>query len=562
MRRRFAERPWVWLFCALTIAALQGPIVATGEARAAVPSDPRSVSHALSRLAFGPRPGDVDRIARRGLGAWIDEQLAPARGTDERLAARLALLTTLSLDSATIATEYFQPAREERRRRQAAATTAENPDMSNSNTPAPHRQRLDGMSDAVQRERRIFAELAEAKLLRATYADRQLEEVLVDFWFNHFNVFARKGRTGIYIGEYERDAIRPRVLGRFRDLLEATAKSPAMLFYLDNWLSADPNASQRMDDMRRVRPNGRGPNGRPNIQGRQAATANTPAQAARNRPMRGLNENYARELLELHTLGVDGGYTQQDVVEVARAFTGWTIGRPGEQGFRFATAIHDRGAKTVLGQTIPAGGGLEDGERVLDIVARHPSTATHIAFKLTQRFVSDTPPQALVDRAAAAFIKTDGDLRAVVRLIVTSPEFFAPESYRAKVKTPFEFVVSALRATDADLQGATPIVRALAGLGMPPYLCQPPTGYDETAATWVSSGALVNRLNFAVAMSNGELRGVRLPALGTPADARDRILRDALVGDVSKATLETVSKAQSSAQTVALAIGSPKFQRQ
>jgi uncharacterized protein (DUF1800 family) len=278
--------------------------------------------------------------------------------------------------------------------------------------------------------------------------------------------------------------------------------------------------------------------------------------------MRGLNENYARELLELHTLGVDGGYTQQDIVEVARAFTGWTIGRPGEQGFRFAPVMHDRGAKKVLGQTIAAGGGIEDGARVLDIVARHPATARHIARKLAQRFVSDEPPPALVDRAAATFTKTDGDLRAVVRVIVTSPEFFAPESYRAKVKTPFEFVVSALRATDADVQAATAVVRALAGLGMPLYLCQPPTGYDETAATWVSSGALVNRLNFAVAMAGGELRGVRVAALGPPADARDRIVRDALGGDASAATLATIAKASSSAQTVALAIGSPEFQRQ
>jgi uncharacterized protein (DUF1800 family) len=373
--------------------------------------------------------------------------------------------------------------------------------------------------------------------------------VLVDFWFNHFNVFARKGRTGIYIGEYERDAIRPHVFGHFRDLLGATAKSPAMLFYLDNWLSADPHAAERMSPLLR---GGRF--------GRRAPQA--PAAQNQNRPARGLNENYARELLELHTLGVDGGYTQQDIVEVARAFTGWTIGRPGDQGFRFAAAIHDRGAKKILGETIKSGGGIEDGERVLDLLARHPSTATHIARKLAERFVSDTPPQVLVDRAAAAFRKTDGDLREVVRVIVTSPEFFAPDSYRAKVKTPFEFVVSALRATDADLQVAAPIVRALAGLGMPLYLCQPPTGYDDTAATWVSSGALVNRLNFAVSMAGGQLRGVRLPPLAAPSDARERIVRDALGGDVSKATLDTIAKAATASQTIALTIGSPEFQRQ
>ena len=541
---RFHRNAAPWL-----VALLLGPatVAVSVDGRESVPSDRRAIVHALNRLAFGARPGDVDRVSEVGLAAWIDAQLSPGRETDTRLNDRLARLETLSLDSGTIATEYVQPARQERRRlqqAQAARVGASEPGMTE---PVPG-ARAGAMSEVIRRERQIFAELAEAKLLRAVYGERQLEEGLVDFWFNHFNVFARKGRTEIYIGEYERDAIRPHVFGRFRDLLEATAKSPAMLFYLDNWLSADPNASQRAAQ----------PGRRP----RPGAAATRAPQATQNRPMRGLNENYARELLELHTLGVDGGYTQQDIVEVARAFTGWTIGRPGEQGFRFAPVMHDRGAKKVLGQTIAAGGGIEDGARVLDIVARHPATARHIARKLAQRFVSDEPPQALVDRAAATFTKTDGDLRAVVRVIVTSPEFFAPESYRAKVKTPFEFVVSALRATDADLQAATAVVRALAGLGMPLYLCQPPTGYDETAATWVSSGALVNRLNFAVAMAGGELRGVRVAALGAPADARDRIVRDALGGDASAATLATIAKASSSAQTVALAIGSPEFQRQ
>jgi uncharacterized protein (DUF1800 family) len=558
MSRRFAEVPWRGVIAIIAVATLQLPLSPAVEGRSSVPSEARSVTHALNRLAFGPRPGDVERVSQMGLGTWIDEQLSPARRTDDRLAARLARLTTLTLDSAAIATEYFQPARRERRRlqqEQAAMkddpgqTSTSRPDEQTMENGAPGGPRPGAMNDVIRRERQIFAELAEAKLIRATYSDRQLEEVLVDFWFNHFNVFARKGRTGIYIGEYERDAIRPYVFGRFRDLLGATAKSPAMLFYLDNWLSADPHATERTASLMR--------------RGRFGARATQrPTPQPQNRPMRGLNENYARELLELHTLGVDGGYTQQDIVEVARAFTGWTIGRPGEQGFRFAAAMHDRGAKKILGETITSGGGIEDGERVLDLLARHPSTATHIARKLAERFVSDTPPQALVDRAAAAFRNTDGDLRAVVRVIVTSPEFFAPDSYRAKVKTPFEFVVSALRATDADLQVAAPIVRALAGLGMPLYLCQPPTGYDDTAATWVSSGALVNRLNFAVSMAGGQLRGVRLPPLTAPSDARERIIRDALGGDVSKATLDTIAKADTASQTIALAIGSPEFQRQ
>jgi len=448
-----------------SVAAFSVPSVA--------PNDDNAITHALNRLAFGPTPQDIERVKRIGLSAWIEQQLQPQRIDNGKLEARLARLDTLDLDAKTIAEEYIRPAREERRRRQQQNADGANAQPEMMTGP-------DAMPESIQRGRQVFSELTEAKLLRAVYSERQLEEVLVDFWFNHFNVFGRKGQTEIYIGEYERDVIRPRVLGNFRDLLGATAKSPAMLFYLDNWMSADPNAAAAR----------RAPEGR----------------------RRGLNENYARELLELHTLGVDGGYTQQDVVEVARALTGWTIGRPNEGlGFRFATAFHDRGEKRVLGHTIRAGGGIEDGERVLDIVSNHPSTAKHIAFKLAQRFVSDTPPPALVDRAAARFRSTKGDLREVVRTIVTSPEFFAPEAYRAKVKTPFEFVASALRATGAEVSSGMPVARALAAMGMPLYMCQPPTGYDETSETWVSSGALVNRMNFAVELSNNRLRGIRVP---------------------------------------------------
>ncbi len=264
-----------------------------------------------------------------------------------------------------------------------------------------------------------------------------------------------------------------------------------MLFYLDNWLSVDPK----------------------NVTARAK-----PSDPAPQRRARGLNENYARELLELHTLGVDGGYTQADVVDVARAFTGWTLARPQDPGFRFAPASHDRGEKRVLGHTIAAGGGIDDGERVIDIVANDPATARHIAYKLAQRFISDNPPQAVVDHGAARFRETNGDLREVVRALVTSPAFFAPETYRAKVKTPFEFVVSALRVTGADVSSATAIARALAMMGMPLYLCQPPTGYAETADAWVSSGSLVNRINFALELSTNRLRGVRVSAAGTAID--------------------------------------------
>lgn len=452
----------------LLLAALAATASLDGAADA-VPTDREAIAHALNRLAFGPRPGDLARVSETGLARWIEQQLHPAGIPDRRVEQRLAALDTMAFDSTTLAREVFLPARQARRAAQRAAT----PDAGESMTPAT---RPIPVGDAIRNERRVFVELGEAKLLRAVYSERQLEEVLVDFWFNHFNVFARKAHTGIYIGEYEREAIRPHVLGRFRTLLGATAKSPAMLVYLDNWQSAAPG---------------------------------TPARG--QRAPRGLNENYARELLELHTLGVDGGYTQDDIVNIARAFTGWTVGRPGEAGFRFAPFMHDRHAKTVLGHAIPAGGGIDDGETVLDMLARHPSTARHVAFKLAQRFVSDTPPEALVARAAEAFRRSDGNLREVVRVVVTSPEFFAPEHRLAKVKTPFELVASALRAADAEIRSSPALLRALADMGMPLYLCQPPTGYDETAAAWVSSGALVSRINFAVELSAGRLRGVDVP---------------------------------------------------
>jgi uncharacterized protein (DUF1800 family) len=530
-----------------------------------IPGGDEAIVHALNRLTFGLRPGDVDRVRTIGLGRWIEQQLTPSQIKDDALRARLGQFKTLELDSGEIARDYFLPARDARRARKRAESDSDVQELAGAPGRRGRRRDMSAAGDAIGRDRQVIEELASAKIVRAVYSERQLEEVLVDFWFNHFNVFAGKGQTGIYITEYERDAIRPHVLGRFRDLLGATAKSPAMLFYLDNWLSTDPNVQR-----------GRRPH--------PTATR------------RGLNENYARELLELHTLGVDGGYTQKDVVEVARAFTGWTLERPagrgtrvqarhreigeiGEKGlapgsprspsafasdgFRFVRPMHDRGAKNVLGRTIKAGGGIEDGEQVLDIVAAHPSTARHIASKLARRFVSDTPPAAVVDRAAKRFGDTGGDLREVVRTIVTSPEFFASEARRAKVKTPLEFVASALRATRADVSSTRPVLRALQQLGMPLYLCQPPTGYDDTAETWVSSGALVTRMNIALQIADGSLRGVSTP-IGRERDLsrlRDELVRDAFGGDVSASTRATMEKASTAAQTIALAIGSPEFQR-
>jgi uncharacterized protein (DUF1800 family) len=323
----------------------------------------------------------------------------------------------------------------------------------------------------------VARDLSEGKLLRAVYSNRQLDEVLTDFWFNHFNIYLDKGADRYLVTEYERAVIRPRVLGKFRDLLEATAKSPAMLFYLDNWQSVGPDTPQ--------------------------------ARGGRNR--RGLNENYGRELLELHTLGVDGGYTQKDVTEVARCFTGWTIDQPQRGGaFLFNRRLHDSGEKVVLGVTIRAGGGVEDAEKVLDIVARHPATAHFISRKLAQRFVADNPPEALVNRMAQTFQKSDGDLRAVMRTMLDSKEFWSEGAYRSKMKSPFEMVASAVRAVNGDVDFAFALVNQVAQLGQPLYRKQEPTGYSNSSQEWLNSAGLLARMNFAVQLANGKVPGVKV----------------------------------------------------
>ena len=557
--------------CTLTVLVFSlvsgGRITVAARSSSAVPAnaDDKTIVHVLNRLGFGAVPGDVDRVRRIGLEKYIDQQLRPETIPDQGMAARLASLGTLTLNSRKLAEDYFMPAQmaQRRARQQAAAQPTES-------ATGKREARTPEQAQMMQAQRQVFADLAQQKILRAIYSERQLNEVLVDFWFNHFNVFAGKGLTRNYLTEYERDAIRPHVLGKFRDLLEATAKSPAMLFYLDNWQSAAPEGARVAAPNTRNRAipsNPRRPFGRPGQIGtlpRQRTVADLPPNA-QNRKPRGLNENYARELMELHTLGVDGGYTQKDVQEIARAFTGWTIANPRQGGgFVFDPRMHDDGEKIVLGHKIKAGGGEHDGKDVLDILASHPSTARFIATKLARRFVADEPPASLVDRAAERFRDTKGDLREVVRTIVTSREFFAPEAYRAKVKTPFEFVASAARATEADSLNAMPLVQTMRELGMPLYQCQPPTGYADRAEAWVNTGALLNRMNFAVALTEGRVRGARppLPSGGQSVElARDEIVDQVLAGDLSSSTRDTVAKASRPSQAVALLLGSPEFQR-
>jgi uncharacterized protein (DUF1800 family) len=490
-------------------------------------NDDKTITHVLNRLGYGPRPGEIERVREIGVINYIERQLHPERIDDRALEARLDTLKTLDMSSSALAREYSLPAQRARREQQKAKAQNELQTPGPLNPLNPLDQDVPRMqiSPALLKQREVITELSSQKILRATYSERQLQEVLTDFWFNHFNVFFGKGADRIMTTAYERDAIRPHVLGDFRTLLGATAHSPAMLFYLDNWMSTDPNGPHvsTQNQRRQLQRD------RARLLGFMAPDlAQTVKQQQQNRPT-GLNENYAREVMELHTVGVDGGYTQKDVMEVARAFTGWTIDRPRQGGeFRFDPRVHDPGDKRVLGHTIKAGG-EKDGEQVLDILARHPSTARFISTKLARRFVSDEPPQALVDRAAKRFLDTNGDLREVVRTIIQSPEFFSPKAHGAKVKTPFEFVVSALRAGSAEVKSGLGLTRALQQLGMPLYMAQPPTGYADTADAWVNTGGLVNRMNLAVSLVEQRVPGVRLGPTQT--------------------------------QVTALSLGSPEFQR-
>jgi uncharacterized protein (DUF1800 family) len=380
---------------------------------------------------------------------------------------------------------------------------------------------------AMNAPRVIIFELQQARLLRAAQSQRQLYELMVDFWSNHFNVFAAKGADRWLMTSYDRDTIRPRALGKFRDLLLATAQSPAMLFYLDNWLSASPTSPA--------------------------------ARASANVRRRGINENYAREIMELHTLGVHGGYSQQDVREVARCFTGWTLRRPrGDAEFYFEPRLHDHGAKTVLGTRIPAGGGMDDGIQVIDLLARHPSTGKFIAAKLARRFIADDPPASLVQRAAEAFRRSDGDIRIVIQTIIEAPEFFSPDVYQAKVKKPLEYVASALRLLEAETKVTPQLLRYLARMGEPLFLAQPPTGHPDAASSWISPDMLLTRVNFAADLVAHRINGARWQKQA-PQDIQlfiRLIAPDSLSSPTRDALAETAES-----DALALLLAAPEFQR-
>jgi uncharacterized protein (DUF1800 family) len=553
--------------------ALPGGFLAAGPSGASAEEDARIV-HALNRLGYGPRPGDVEKVRALGLEKWIQLQLHPERIDDHALQARLAGYRTLGLSAADLITGYEVPREVKREIQKKRAEMGE--DASDEDMARARRELLRENAGSLQqmqgRPRQVVDELQAAKVMRAVYSERQLDEVMVDFWMNHFNVFAGKGPEKFLVGAYERDVIRPHAWGKFEDLLKATAESPAMLFYLDNWLSADPTAAPA----RAMRGAGFGRRGRFGAFGGRRPQA-MPAQARPGQGQgqgqgrkRGLNENYAREIMELHTLGVDGGYTQKDVTEVARCFTGWTIRglRQDHPEFVFDDRIHDGKDKLVLGHVIK-GGGRSEGEKVLHLLATHPSTARFISTKLARRFVADDPPASVVDRAAATFRKTGGDIRAVVAAIVTSPEFLAAPTRAVKVKTPLEFVASAARASGAEVTDARDLARRIGEMGMPLYMQQPPTGYKDTSEAWVSTSGLLARLNLALDLAAGRIRGTALsPAArapgatdaGTTAAALSARLVPAGLSESTRRTLEGESGLDA-ARVAGLILGSPEFQR-
>ena len=563
-------------------------------------TEDQAILHALNRLAYGPRPGDVERIRRMGLEKWIDQQLHPESIDDSAFDQRLETYPTLNMSAQKLLEEFPPPnqaakklgeTKEEykqeivEKRRTAMAQLT---DSGNDNTDRAQEQLA-----KIQGPNRIIAELSMAKLDRAVYSQRQLEAVMEDFWFNHFNVFANKGADKWMLTAYVRDTIRPHTMGKFQDLLTATAKSPAMLFFLDNWQSVDPAAfkeHQQEVQMRRARYQGAFGGGFPPSPGTfPNPTRPSPGAQGGARPQqqdRGLNENYGREVMELHTVGVDTGYTQEDVIQMARCLTGWTVREPRrDPDFVFKPEFHAEGKKVVMGHTFNYGG-EKDGEEALKMLANDPHTARFISTELARHFVSDMPPPTLVDRMTKEYESSGGDIRSVMKTMIYSPEFWSRLTYRAKVKTPFELVSSTARALNADVTISLPLAQWVGRMGEPLFLCQPPTGYSDKAETWVNTGALLNRLNFALTFSNGKLAGTNVDlsamfgddASKDPEMALARALDLFLGGEIEPATRQTLESRLNDPQILqaklddpvkqvnegllsGLVLGTPEFQR-
>jgi uncharacterized protein (DUF1800 family) len=560
----------------------------------------QAIMHAMNRLGYGPRPGDVERIRKMGLEKWVDQQLHPDSIDDSALDQRLQRYPTLNLPAKKLIQDYPQAGQVIKQKgiskEQYEEQMKEKRREAESQVIVSGHDNLDKAQQQLaklQGPGRIVAELSMAKVDRAIYSNRQLQAVMEDFWFNHFNVFAQKAEDKWLLPSYVRDTVRPHILGKFEDLLLATAKSPAMLIYLDNFDSADPAAVRRMNAekaMRRARYGGAFAGGEAPTPGTfpgPVMSAPGPAgTTAAKKQERGLNENYGREVMELHTVGVEGGYTQQDVIQMAECLTGWTVRTPRKDPeFFFDDRIHAQGKKVVMGRTFSYGG-EKDGEEALKMLANHPNTATFISMELARHFVSDDPPPALVHRMAEEFSATQGDIRSVLRIMIYSPEFWSKETYRAKVKTPYELVASTARALDAEVTVTLPTAQWVARMGEPLFLCQTPNGYSDKAETWVNTGALLNRLNFALSFATDKVAGATVDLksvlgaeatkdpnatltqaiddfLGNQIGEQTRTTLTARLNDpqILQASLDDPVKQVNEGLIAGLVLGTPEFQR-
>ena len=528
----------------------------------------QQVKHALDRFTYGARPDEAAAVLHEGLDRWLLRQLTPENWPDTGGDSALANMPVLSMSIRSLVDSSPQQDVFIRRRRDLGL-----PDTARYALSGDDSVRLKTMTDVGNR--RVQQYLG-AKLIRAVASDHQLQEVMTDFWENHFSVFRGKMPTQFTLLEYDRDVIRPHALGKFRDLLGAVAHSAAMLYYLDNFQSTCDSAHLTLPAWQNI------------AKARTAAdSARIRANALRRRG--GLNENYGRELMELHTLGVDGGYTQADVISVARALTGWTLQTPREGGgFQFNQNSHDAEAKIVLGHMLPAGRGVEDGDEVLDIVARHPSTARFIATKLVRHFVADTAPSSLVRRVAETFQRTDGDIRQMLAVIAASPEFYRISSARAKVKTPYELVASTYRVMQGIPDTAARSINLVAQLGQQLYGHLTPDGWPDDAGAWMNTGSVLARINFGSNVAAGRVPGIVIARWAPAARLRgaslaaqvDGIGAALLQGEMSpdthgvlmsgsnplaaKAGMDTVSPIRglpTLVDLIGLALGAPEFQR-
>jgi len=557
-------------------------------------TEDQAILHSLNRLGYGPRPGDVEHVRDIGLEKWIEQQLNPETIDDSALDQRLSeKYATLKMSPRELVENFPAAApiakregetkqeavaqlQEKRRDAREALEQAGDPGAANS---------MDKAQVALARIQgpgRPVIDLSMAKLDRAIYSQRQLEAVMEDFWFNRFNVFAGKGAERWLLTSYVRDTIRPHTMGKFQDLLIATAKSPAMLFYLDNWLSVDPDAFKQWQQQVAKR--------RQRFQGlfaRSFGSDPSDPQAKQNAKQqdRGINENYGREVMELHTVGVDAGYTQQDVIEMAKCLTGWTVRTPRiDPAFVFRREFHTSGKKFVMGHTFNYGD-ERDGEEALKTLANDPHTAQFISSEIAGHFVSDNPPASVVTRMASDYLETGGDIRSLLRTMIYSPEFWSKEAYRAKIKTPFELVASTARALDADITVSLALTVWVGRMGEPLFLCQPPTGYSDKASAWVNTGALLNRLNFALALANNKMPGTAVnlqPMFGDDAakdpemaltrsielflhgqiDSSTRQTLEARLGDpqILQASLDDLVKQVNEGLLAGLVLGTPELQ--